>query len=274
MPINLDVVIDTPEYEVDMKAGLETLQGVSDATRYIAETLLTGRVPQRQSARSNVRTILKKTFKGSYGHIYSIEISDEALRREYRKIGNVAFAELMAYFMSESLYMDSKDLSDKAQKIVDRLGDTSDSLIKQLRVSSMENIHEVSTKFNHDVQIRHRKSLHDSVVIASFNRSTVLALQATEAEQNIDIVASITRLNINTGNGRLLLKGALETVAFGFGIEYKAVRLEAKKKFSENLDYNNGLDSEKFKYLRIIVKPITFRDGKIVKYIVKGYHND
>lgn len=64
MPINLDVVIDTEDYEVDMKAGLETLQGVSEATLSIAETLVTGKVALRHRGDRSVRTVLKRTFKG------------------------------------------------------------------------------------------------------------------------------------------------------------------------------------------------------------------
>ena len=274
MPLNLDIVIETVDYEVDMKAGLETLQGASEATLSIVETLVTGKVALRHRGVSSVRTILKRTFKGSYGQVFAVEISDEELQREYKKIGNATFVELMSYFMKESLYLESADLSAKAQKIVDSLGDSAEALIKKLRVSSMENLHKVSTKFDHDVKIRYRKSLNEKVVIASFNKSTVLALQATESDKSTDITASITRLNINTGNGRLLLEGADETVAFGFGIEYKEVRLEAKKKFSENLDHNNGIDSSKWKTLKIIARPIKLRDGKIVKYIVTGFYND
>ncbi|EZP32200.1 hypothetical protein [Pseudomonas sp. RIT288] len=274
MPLNLDIVIETVDYEVDMKAGLETLQGASEATLSIVETLVTGKVALRHRGVSSVRTILKRTFKGSYGQVFAVEISDEELQREYKKIGNTTFVELMSYFMKESLYLESADLSAKAQKIVDNLGDSAEALIKKLRVSSMENLHKVSTKFDHDVKIRYRKSLNEKVVIASFNKSTVLALQATESDKSTDITASITRLNINTGNGRLLLEGADETVAFGFGIEYKEVRLEAKKKFSENLDHNNGIDSSKWKNLKIIARPIKLRDGKIVKYIVTGFYND
>lgn len=274
MPLNLDIVIETVDYEVDMKAGLETLQGASEATLSIVETLVTGKVALRHRGVSSVRTILKRTFKGSYGQVFAVEISDEELQREYRKIGNSTFVELMSYFMKESLYLESADLSVKAQKIVDDLGDSAEALIKKLRVSSMENLHKISTKFDQDVKIRYRKSLNEKVVIASFNKSTVLALQATESDKTTDITASITRLNINTGNGRLLLEGADETVAFGFGIEYKEVRLEAKKKFSENLDHNNGIDSSKWKNLKIIARPIKLRDGKIVKYIVTGFYND
>ena len=274
MPISLDVVIGTPEYEVDMKAGLDTLHGVSDATRCIAETLLTQKVPQRQTSKSSVRTIMKRTFSGSYGQIYTIDFSDSELKKEYKKIGNSTFAELMSYFMSESLYLETTELSEKAQKIVSNLGDTAELLVKQLRVSAMENIHEVSTKFGYPVTIHYRKNKLEHLSIATFSSETVKSLQAKESEEQEEILASITRLNINTGNGRLLLKGADETVAFGFGIGYRDVNLAAKKKFSENLNFNNGLDSSKWKFLRIIVRTIKLRDEKIVKYIVKGYHND
>jgi hypothetical protein len=274
MPLNLDIIIDTPDYEVDMKAGLETLQGASEATLSIVETLVAKKVAQRHRGIGSVRTILKKTFKGSYGQVFSIEISDEDQLSEYKKIGNTTFVELMSYFMKESLYVETAELSKKAQKIVDNLGDSAEALIKKLRVSAMENIHKVSIKFDQDVKIRYRKSLNEKLVIATFNQSTVLALQAKESEKPMDIIASITRLNINTGNGRLLLKDADETVAFGFGIEYKEVRLEAKKKFSENLDHNNGIDTSSWKNLKIIARPVTLRDGKIVKYIVTGFYND
>ena len=157
MTINFDVVIDTEEQAVDMKAGLDTMQGVSDATRIISETVLNERTPQRLSHKGKVRTTLKKNFKGSYGHIFSLDINDDQLKRKYNTVGKAVLAELISYFISESLYKDSETLSLKAQKIVDKLGDTSEKLVKQLRVSALENIHEVSTKFNHDVKIRYRK---------------------------------------------------------------------------------------------------------------------
>jgi hypothetical protein len=274
MSIDFDVVIDSPEHSIDMKSGLDTLQGVSDATRYIAETVLTGQVVKRQSHKSKIRTTLKQSFKGSYGHVYSLDIYDEELKKEFRKIGSSTFAEIMTYFISESLYLETRELSSKAQDVIDKLDEKAEGLIKQLRVSSLENIHEISTKFDHDVKLRYRKNRSDQTTLATFNKSTVLALQAKESTDTFDVTASITRLNIKTGNGRLLLKDTAETVAFGFGTEYKAVKLGAKKKFSENLNHNNGLNSEEWIYLKISVRPIKLKDGKIVKYIVKRFHND
>ncbi|TRX01165.1 hypothetical protein [Candidatus Methylobacter oryzae] len=274
MSIDFDVVIDSPEHSIDMKSGLETLQGVSETTRYIAETVLTGNIVKKQFHTSKIRTILKQSFKGSYGHIYSLDIYDEKLEKKFRKIGQAIFSEIMTYFINESLYLETRELSEKAQNIIDTLGEKAEGLIKQLRVSSLENVHEISTKFGHDVKLRYRKSRVSQTTLAIFNKSTLQALQAEESSDIFDVRVSITRLNINTGNGRLLLKDTTETVAFGFGIEYKAVTLEAKKKFSENLNHNNGLNSEDWIYLKIEVKPIKLKDGKIVKYIVKGFYND
>lgn len=274
MTINLDLVIDAEEDSVDMKAGLETMQGVSDAIRCTAEAILTGATPKRQSHKGKVRTSLKRSFKGSYGHIFSLDIHDDKLQKNLNRIGRPAFIELLTYFITESLYCDTTQLSSKAQKALDGLGETSNDVVKQLRVSALENIHEVSLKFNHDVKIRHRQSRDKQTVIAKFDRKTAKVLQATQSDKKIDLTVSVTRLNIFTGNGRLKIKGHDDTVAFGFGIEYKAVSIEAKKIFSENLNYNNGLSSDKWNFLKVSVVPVTLKDGKIVKYIVKGFYDD
>lgn len=274
MAINFDVVIDTPDYEVDMKAGLDTLQGISDATRTIAETLLAGKVPQRTTYKSDVRTTLKKSFKGSYGQIFSLDITDDELKKEYRKIGNSAFSELMTFFMKEALDLETNGLSEKAEKVVADLGDNAERLVRQLRKSIMKNAHEVSKKFGYDVKVSFRKSVAEKVLIAKFDSTTAQALEAKISKNKLTIFASIRRFNTNTGNGRLQIKGEDETVAFGFATIYKDVRLKTKKKFSENLDYNNGIDIDNWKYLEMEVYPIKLFDERVIKYIVAGFHDD
>ncbi|WP_219927537.1 hypothetical protein, partial [Aeromonas sp. HMWF017] len=107
MTLNFDVLIDSDDYSVDMTSGLETLQGASEVTRQIAETLLTEHVPQHLTSASRVRTKLKRTFNGSYGQIYSLEINDEILGERYKRIGKKTFLELMSYFINEALYLES-----------------------------------------------------------------------------------------------------------------------------------------------------------------------
>ena len=274
MTINLDLVIETEEYAVDMKAGLDSMQGVSDAIRCIAESILTENTPKRQSHKGSVRTSLKNSFKGSYGQVFSLDIHDPELLKRFRKIGSGAFFELVSYFIDESLYREPNTLSAKAQGILNKLGDISEEVVRQLRVSSLKNIHVISTKFNHDIRIRHRISRENQTVIASFNKETAKVLQARQSPDAVSLTVSITRLNIHTGNGRLQVKDQEETIPFSFGIQYKEVSLRAKKIFSENLNHNNGINNSEWKFLRISAAPVRLKDGKIIKYIVKGFHDE
>jgi hypothetical protein len=272
MSLDLDVVINSPEYSIDMKAGLTTLQGASDATRIISETILTEKIPGKKTYKGKVRTTLKNSFDGSFGQIFSINIYDEVLKERFNKIGREAFSQLIAYYLNDAVYKDMTQLSEMAQKVIRELGDKSDDLTKELRLSSIKHIHDASIKFNYDTKIRVRFTRDDQKTLVNFDRVTAKTLLATVDKEARDLIASITRLNINTGNGRLQIEGEKETTAFGFGVEYKTIKLTAKKIFSENLDHNNGLEPESWKHLRISAKPVTLQDGKIIKYIVVGIY--
>ncbi|MNG25504.1 hypothetical protein D3C84_1103690 [compost metagenome] len=97
---------------------------------------------------------------------------------------------------------------------------------------------------------------------------------ATRRDESLNLIASIRRFNTNTGNGRLQLEGEDETVAFGFRVNYRDVDFVMKKKFSENLDANNGVDVEHWEYLELVANPIRLLDGQVVKYLVVGFHDD
>ena len=53
--------------------------------------------------------------------------------------------------MSESLYAEPRELSPRAQNTLDKLGETAEDNVKQFRVSSLENIHEITIKFKHNL---------------------------------------------------------------------------------------------------------------------------
>ncbi|MGL4352393.1 MAG: hypothetical protein ACRCTP_00270 [Aeromonas popoffii] len=266
MTLNFDVVIDSDDYSVDMTSGLETLQGASEVTRQIAETLLTEHVPQHLTGASRVRTKLKKTFSGSYGQIYSLEINDDKLDERYKRIGKNTFLELMSYFINEALYLESPVLSAKTEKFIDNMLDLEEKLIEQLRKSSLKHLHAASIHSNKSVKIRHRNS---DLTIASINKATFGTLQPKTDRNKVLIEASITRFNINTGNGRLLIKGDGNTVAFGFPSKYKEVKQAAKKKFSSNLDNNNGLPSEAWVTLKLEAHTLQLGNGQIIKYLIE-----
>ncbi|MFM4820605.1 hypothetical protein ACET6E_17405 [Aeromonas caviae] len=266
MSITFDVVIDSDDYSVDMTSGLETLQGASEVTRQIAETLLTEHVPQHLTSASKVRTKLRRTFSGSYGQIYSLELDDDELNARYRRIGKKTFLELMSYFINEALYLETPTLSKKTDLYINNMMDLEEKLIEQLRKSSLKHLHAASVYSNKSVKLRHRNS---DFIIASVNKSSYGTLKPKTDRHKVTIVASITRFNINTGNGRLLIKGTEDTVAFGFPSKYKEVKHAAKKKFSSNLDNNNGLPNDVWATLTLEAHTLKLNDGQIIKYLIE-----
>lgn len=269
MSINLDLVIEAEDDFVDMKSGLISMQGISDSIRCVAESVLTDDVPERQNSKSSVRTSLKKSFKGSYGHTFSLDIYDDSLKKKLNKIGKTTLIELISYFISESLYKESECLSEKAQAVLDGLGNKAVKIVDKLRKSPLKNVHEITKKFNYDVKIHHRVSRDKKTIIANFDVESAALLEAKKCIDKINLKAAVTRLNINTGNGRLGVFGEDGTVAFGFNVRYEDVNLKLKKIVSRNLNYNNGVDGDERQYINIVASTIKLTDGRIVKYIVE-----
>lgn len=272
MTINFDVVMDTPDYSVDMKAGLESLQGTSEVIRTIGQTVLTGKVPERRTFKNTVRTQLKASFSGSYGQIFSLELYDENLKKRMNKIGRAAFVELVTYYIHEATYQVGTELSDRALAVVKELGPDSDKLTKQLRVSAAKRMHEVPLKFDHDIKIRYRRNRDDQTILAILNRDSAFSLSAKIADRSVDLSVGITRLNTRTGNGRLQIEDTIDTIPFGFIGTYRAINIHLKKHFSENLDLNHGVEPENWTYLNIAATPIQRPDGKVIKYLIKAVY--
>lgn len=278
MDVNFDVWVDGEDFAIDMNSGLETFRGASEVTRKIAGTLLNEKVPKQLTNESKVRTKLRKNFKGSFIQTFSLDIEDPELQHRFKKIGKINFIELVEYFISEALYIESRELSKKAKKVLDALGDKlADELIEELRVSALGHLHSMSSHFNKNVKLRYRPNRNEQLVLATLDRETGATLKPKENKRVIDLEASITRLNINTGNGRLQLRGANETVAFGFPQQVKFIEQNRaiKQMFSDNLHVNNGLgvDREHWKTLSLRVSTQTTSNGRIIKYIVRGIND-
>ncbi|HHP0462538.1 TPA: hypothetical protein ACRZZI_005223 [Vibrio harveyi] len=273
MSLNFDVVIASDDYSVDMNSGLDTLKGASEATRQIATTILEERVPERLSCESKVRTNLKKSFKGSFGQQFSLDIYDLDIQKRFNKIGKKAFSELISYFINEALYQESLELSTKAKKVLKELGtELEEKLIKQLQKSSLDHLHTVSNNYNQDVKLRYRQSREKQTVLARVDRATHATLQPRTDKTKRNITASITRLNINTGNGRLQIQGDNETVAFGFPAtkRYLELKVASKTPFSRNLHTNNSRPREEWETLELLVHTQTTSTGRVIKYIIEG----
>jgi len=203
MNIKFDFLIDSEEFSIDMKTGLESLEGVSDTFRLIGEALLTDDVADRKTHRNDVRTNLEKNFKGSYGQIFSLEPHDKDAILALRKMGKDTFVELVEHFISEALYEDPKELSPEALEVLENLSNrTIKLLMKKLR-NPLRTLHKIHRAFGYSLKIRYRKYGKDPILIQNFDAETYEALNAVEENEIIDIQAAVTKINVHTGNGRI-----------------------------------------------------------------------
>ncbi|WP_318505307.1 hypothetical protein [Photobacterium leiognathi] len=203
--------------------------------------------------------------------VFSLDTTDVDLKKKMNQIGQQAFSELISYFISEALYRESVKLSKKADSVLKELGDDiHDELIEQLQKSSLHNLHSYSNHFGKDVKLRYRKSRVTQTVLAHVDRKSYKSLVPKTDNTKITIEASITRFNINTGNGRLLIKGDDKTVAFGFLRKYKDIQQHHKKTFTSNLDKCNGIPNDNWETLKLECTTLKNSCNEVVKYLIRG----
>lgn len=268
LEINLEAVVQTPESQVDMKSGLDTFQGVSDAMRKIAESLLNDEVIHRINYKSDIRTTLKESFEGSFGQRFSLDVLGSSQQRKLNEIGLRNFIDLIHYFMTEAKYGTPRRLTPGAAHYLDSVRFSEADLVEEIRRSCMRRVHKVAKTFSHNLVVRAYDAQDRAVLIGKFDKKSADLLDPTFDPRIVQISASVTRLNINTGNGRIQLLGENTTTAFGFAGDYNFIDLRLKKAISENLDDNNGVRVEQRTYIELMARRLVLRDGKIVKYVV------
>lgn len=270
MELDFEIIVDSPEPAVDMKAGLDTLQGISDAARKITISFANDELAKRLSYQGGIRTKLKQSFRGSFGQRFSIEVLGNHEQGRINEIGKSTFVELLAHTLTAAKYGKPRKLSLEARAILDEMQMSENDLVEEIRTSCMRRVHKLSAKFGHDVTVSYKPRNEDRLEVGKFTKKSALMLNTVFDPARIKISAAVSRLNINTGNGRLRLKGEKETVAFGFFGDYFFVDMDLKKIFSENLDENNGVRSDHWEHISLYAQTIRLKSGKIVKYLISG----
>lgn len=265
----MEVVIQSGEDDVDMDFALQSLLGTSNVTCLVSEGILCGKVIERRSTANEIRAKLKQSFKSSYGQRFEIFFNNPRLESRFRKMGKIAFFELMSYFVREALYLESSELSAKAKIVLSELEEVEDSLTERLRAPLTE-MHRITTSHGYEVKLRAKSSAGD-INIITLNHLTAANITGTRIEQiQQEMEVAITRFNSRTGNGRLVVKGHEQgdTIAFGFTTMLRFVIPQEKKAISENLHVNNGVPSDSLQFLTIKVNRIISANGDIVKYLI------
>lgn len=268
MRVNYDVIIESGTDEVDMEYGVTTLGGTSEVTCLLAEAILRKRIIKRRTHVNPARAVLKKNFTGSYGQNFDLIINEPELIAELKKITKPVFNEVMSYFISQSLYLETDEVSNEAERVIQGLSDIEDELIDRIR-APLKRMHEINVKKNYDIQLNFKQRSLDKIRVIRLNTATATNLfHSRIVGRPSDISAYITRFNARTGNGRLVLEGEDETIAFGFYSPLRIIQLAQKRMISENLHINNAAQPGRNTYITLNVSQVKINSGETIKYLI------
>ena len=269
LKVNFNVVMQSGQQDVDMDYGVDTLAGTSEVSCLLSEGILNKKIIKRRTTVNEVRAVLKQSFKSSYGQNFELIFNNEEHIKELNKMTRTVFSEVMRYFISEALYLESEQVTPKAEAVINNLSEIEDELIDRIR-NPLIRMHQITSKSGYDVNLNFSRRGGD-FRIASLN--VVTAKNLTESRINkapILLKAAITRYNTRTGNGRLVLPGEDKTVAFGFFDSMRDVSRVKKRKISENLHFNDGLAQDFFQYLTLNVREVKLNNDETIKYLILG----
>jgi hypothetical protein len=262
------VVIESGEQEVDMEYAIATLGGTGEVTCLLAEAILRKRIIKRRTHVNPARAVLKKNFIGSYGQNFDLIIEEPDLLSELKKITKPVFNEVMSYFISQSLYLETKEVSPEAEEVIKGLSDIEDELIDRIR-APLKRMHEINLKKQYDIRLNYKQRNLDEVRVITLTTQTATNLFHSKISgRRENILAYITRFNARTGNGRLVLDDEDETIAFGFYSPLRVIHPSQKKMISRNLHLNNGVQAGNHIYLTLNVSRVKINSGETVKYLV------
>jgi len=268
--IPLDIIVESPPYtkSINMKDGLLTFHGMVDIALTITQTVAHEKVPKQKTYKDDVRADMLDSFLGSYGLNFEITADKEA-DKALKPLGEKVVIELISYFLAEALNQTPPNLSKKAEAVVKKLDKVGIELIAEIKGRMMRSAHQMLVNHGYDTKLRYRQTPTIKKEIQTLNQSTFDTLSAKVNPTPKVIEAVITRFNILTGNGRLQLKGEVDTHAFGFNA-YKGVASTTKSLISKNLSDNTTIvDPKKLIFLKLSVKAQERSDGKVVKYMVQ-----
>lgn len=257
----MDLVIgeSDPNFEdLDFYVGAKAIEGASEAIPLIANTILTRRLTKQVPSIEGLHANFKQSFKSSYGQRFELEITGSEETNVMRWLGTDGFLEIMQYLIGEAIGQPYEIQSKVAQGWVNSYIEDEFDLLYKIN-GALQRMHKPVEAQGYNVKLRRRKK-----PIAIFNQNTLAYLSYEHKEtHNTQIDAVITRFNKLTGTGRLILTETDPSISFSPGISWQRFPLAQRRKFSKNLDLNNG--SETFTPIRLSVRRVVGHEG-IIKH--------
>lgn len=252
---------------VDMNYTLDTMKGFSSTITAITEGALSDDFKSKSSAADDIRTELLESFLGSYVQNFRLKINNPQKELKLKKMSNSVLAELITYYVNEVLHAKQPKLSKKADYYITKLEPIENQIIT--RISSwVKEMHTISIRKEYAVKL-YRKTDLKKFNLFEINKTTYgNAFELTDDANITNIEAVISRFNIFTGNGRLLIQGENTTTPFGFSGGYSKVKSSYKQKISQNLSQNTILPDDQRVNIPLMVKAKRNKSREIVKFII------
>lgn len=264
MKIPMDVTISTGANEfqdLDFYYGAKALEGTSEVVALVAHTILNETLTKQVPSIEGIRANLRKSFVGSHGQKFELEIFGSEQLRVFRYIGKEGFFQIMEYYIGLATGVSSEITKDSAIRWERSYIKDDVDLIKRIREPLLR-IHKPIENQGYKVKINRGKK-----TVSEFNEKTLEYIaHEVQDTKSIIIEAVITRFNSLTGTGRLLTDENLPSVSFSPKNQWKTFQFKQRKIFSKNLDRNNA--SEEFLPIRLEVLKVTGTQNTIKHYRV------
>jgi len=269
--LDMDVVIGHNQAnfsELEMGSGLKAFNGASDLTQIVSNTILDESIPKKITSIHGMMNVFKHTFDGSFGQHFNLRIEDPEKIRRFNEIGKISFFDAMGYYIDKAMGIEKNLTNKKTYDLVQHLKPLEQGLLIRVQ-DPIYNLHRTVEKQHYNVLLR-RRSDTKHFVISKMNEDTLYNINLeVESDSPVEELAIITRFNMLTGTGRLLLDRQAESIPFKHALNWDHVLQSQKNKFSRNLDVNNRGGKDSFVPLRITANELIDHIGELKMYIIK-----
>ncbi|CQD42256.1 hypothetical protein [Yersinia mollaretii] len=269
--LDMDVVVGHEQddfEELEMNSGIKVFTGASDLTQITASTILDISVPKKSTSIHGLRNMFKHTFDGSFGQQFNLRIEDPNKINRFNDIGKSVFFDVMSYYISKGMGIDHNLANQDAIDLVEGLKPLERSLLIRIQ-DPIQNMHRTVEKQGYNVLLR-RRTPHRKFVVAKMNVATLHNINVEhESPQPVQEDVIITRFNMLTGTGRLLLDRKSDSIAFRHALNWDHVLQSQKNKFSRNLDVNNRGGRDAFIPITISANELKDHIGELKTYIIR-----
>jgi len=269
--IDMDVVVGHAQdnfEELEMNSGIKVFAGASDLTQITASAILEASVPKKSTSIHGLMNVFKHTFDGSFGQRFNLRIEDVDKIRRFNEIGKSVFFDVMSYYIFKGMGVEHILATQDARDLVQQLEPVERALLNRIQ-DPIENMHRTVDKDGYNVLLR-RRTPQRKFVLAKMDAATLYNINVEhESPQPVQENVIITRFNMLTGTGRLLLDRASDSVAFRHELNWDHVLQSQKNKFSQNLDVNNRGGRDAFIPITIHANELRDHIGELKTYIIK-----